>query len=65
MITERLKKQIEFIIVEEEKRVEQEGKTEKIRVEVKIEKIPKQLEIYEKNHQDIKSPRKRLFVRIF
>ncbi|MGN0356639.1 MAG: hypothetical protein ACI4E0_02275, partial [Blautia sp.] len=55
----------EFIIVKEEKRAEQEGKTEKIRIQVEIEKSLKWLEIYEKNRQDIKTPRKRLFVRIF
>ena len=42
-----------------------ERKTEKIRIQVEIEKCPKQHEIYEKNRQDIKTPRKRLFVRIF
>ena len=55
----------EIIIVEEEKRAGKERKTEKIRIQVENEKSPKRIEIYEKNRQDIKTPRKRLFVRIF
>ena len=53
------------MIMEEGTRAEKERETKKNRIQVKIKKIPKQLEIYEKNRQDIKTPRKRLFVRIF
>ena len=54
-----------IMIMEEGTRAEKERETKKNRIQVKIKKIPKQLEIYEKNRQDIKTPRKRLFVRIF
>ena len=53
------------MIMEEGTRAEKERETKKNRIQVKIKKIPKQLEIYEKNRQDIKTPRKMLFVRIF